>query len=106
MVNYRATYINRDIAKLFPRLDKIVYRRFITMLGKLSSKIINKSDLARSIGILPIKIKYGSTVVRRQLRALSDFIKLRDLPFGILINQSESIEWLTDNILQVPVGFL
>ena len=51
MTGYQSAYINRDIAKLFPRLNKIAYRRFITMLGKLSSKIINKSDLARSISV-------------------------------------------------------
>lgn len=51
MTDYQATYVNRDIASLFPKLDKIAYRRFIGMLGKLSSQIINKSDLARSIGV-------------------------------------------------------
>lgn len=51
MTNYEATYLNRDIAKLFPQLDKITYRRFLSMLGKLSSHIINKSDLARALGV-------------------------------------------------------
>ena len=58
MANYQATYINRDIAKLFPKLDKSAYRRFINMLGKLSSKIINKSDLARSIGVTEPTIRH------------------------------------------------
>tara|TARA_R110000868_G_scaffold198696_1_gene445265 strand:+ start:92 stop:463 length:372 start_codon:yes stop_codon:yes gene_type:complete len=34
MVNYETTYVNRDIARLFPKLDKIAFRRFITMLGE------------------------------------------------------------------------
>ena len=217
MTDYQSTYINRDIAKLFPRLDKVAYRRFITMLGKLSSKIINKSDLARSIGVsqptisdyldiangtfvwrqllsfesnvnksivkmprghirdsgllhhllhidnleslqndpiagfsfeafvieeilkglqdarirnfdayyyrtrsgaeidlviegpfglLPIEIKYGYQVSRMQLRTLNDFIVNNHLPFGLLANQSDRMEWLTDNILQVPAGCL
>lgn len=217
MIDYQATYINRDIAKLFPRLDKIAYRRFISMLGKLSNKIINQSDLARSLsvseptiahyftiaqgtylwrqlhsyennvvksivkmpkgyirdsgllhhllridsleelqsdpdcgfsfegfiieeilkgiqdagvrdcdayyyrtrggaeidlilegrfGLLPIEIKHGIQVNRKQLRSLSDFIHDHHCAFGILINQSEKIIWLTDNIIQIPAGYL
>src|SRR3990167_150040 len=47
MEQYRDTYINRDIAKLFPRLNKIKYQRFISILARLSGTIINKSDLGR-----------------------------------------------------------
>jgi uncharacterized protein len=216
MHNYETTYINRDIANLFPKLDKIAFRRFIAMLGELSGKIINKSDLARAInvteptiakymdiaagtfiwrtlqsfetnvtkrivkmprghirdsgllhyllhmgnltqlqnsaragftfeafvieeilkglednrvpaeafyyrtyngaeidlilqgsfGILPIEIKYGTRVNLRQLQSLNNFIAEQKLPFGLLINQSDHLEWLTENILQVPVGYL
>ena len=42
MNNYEMTYVNRDIARLFPKLDKVAFRRFITMLGELSSKTLNK----------------------------------------------------------------
>lgn len=217
MTDYQSAYINRDIARLFPKLDKIAYRRFVTMLAKLSSKIINKSDLARSIGVteptirnyldiadgtflwrtlpsyensilkstvkmprghirdsgllhhllhidtlsdlqadpiagfsfeafvieeilkglqdarvrnfdayyyrtrsgaeidlilegqfglLPIEIKYGSTVNRRQLRTLEDFVVSHHLEFGILINQASEVLWLTPHIIQIPAGFL
>lgn len=216
-VDYQTTYVNRDIAKLFPRLDKIIYRRFIGMLGKLSSHIINKSQLARSLsvsqptisdyldiaegtflwrklnsyeknpnksivkmprghirdsgllhhllrlnsldqlqqdpiagfsfesfvieeilkglqdarcrnvdayyyrtrsgaeidlilegpfGTLPIEIKYGVRVARQQLRALTEFITEHKLPFGLVINQADKVEWLTETILQIPVGCL
>ena len=217
MVDYQATYLNRDIAKLFPKLDKISYRRFLTILGKLSSKIINKSDIARAIGvseptikkylniangtflwrqlssfekhtikniikmprghirdsgllhhllhiytlenlqsdpiagfsfeafiieeilkglqdarirnadayyyrtrsgaeidlildgpfgILPIEIKYGYKTTRQQLRSLTDFVKKNNCAFGMLINQSDQIEWLTEEIIQIPAGYL
>src|SRR3990167_9786395 len=49
MTNYETTYVNRDIARLFPKLDKVAFLRFITMLGELSSKTLNKSDIGRSI---------------------------------------------------------
>lgn len=216
MVNYETTYVNRDIARLFPKLDKVAFRRFITMLGELSSKTLNKSDIGRSIGIteptvsdyidiangtfiwrsipsfeqnvtkrivkmprghirdtgllhhllhigslkqlqssiiagfsfeafvieeilkglqdvrvqtrayyyrthsgaeidlvlegnfgiLPVEIKYGSTILSRQLRSMTEFIAEHRLPFGVLINQADKIEWLTKNIIQIPAGYL
>lgn len=217
MENYRNTYINRDIAALFPRLNKIAYRRFLTILSKLSGTIINKNDVARALevtegtvreyisiaegtflwrslpsfernivksiikmpkgyirdagllhhltqinsledllespligisfesfvieeilkgleatfvtnwhpyyyrtrngaeidlvlegpfGVLPIEIKYGSSVRVKQLKALSDFINEHALPFGIVFNQSTSIEWITPHIVQIPVGWI
>lgn len=216
MVNYETTYVNRDIARLFPKLDKIAFRRFITMLGELSSKTLNKSDIGRSIGvteptvadyidiangtfiwrtipsfehnvtkrivkmprghirdtgllhhllhignltqlqsniiagfsfeafvieeilkglqdvrvqaqayyyrthsgaeidlilegnfgILPIEIKYGSTILSRQLRSMTEFLEEHRLPFGVVVNQADKIQWLTRNIIQIPVGYL
>jgi predicted AAA+ superfamily ATPase len=217
MTNYRNTYINRDVAKLFPRLNKITYRRFLAILSKLSGTIINKREVARAIevtegtireyltiaegtylwrslpsfekniiksvikmpkgfirdsgllhyllgietmeelyehpisgasfesfvieellkgleasfatnwepyyyrtragaeidlildgafGVLPIEIKQGSTVRMKQLIGLSQFVEEHQLPFGMVINQSETVEWLTDKIVQIPVGYL
>ncbi len=51
MENYFNTYINRDIASLFPKLNKLAYQRFITMLGHLSGTIINRSNIARAIEV-------------------------------------------------------
>lgn len=51
MQNYQDTYINRDIGRLFPKLNHYAYQRFLTTLSKLSGTIINKSDLARSVEI-------------------------------------------------------
>lgn len=217
MEQYRNTYINRDLAHLFPRLNKVNFQRFLMILSKLSGTIINKSNVARSLevsegtireyiniaegtylwrsllsyennilkavvkmpkgyirdsgllhyllkihtlnalyedpsvgisfeafvieeiikglqatlitnwqpyyyrtrngaeidlilegpfGILPIEIKYGSTIVRRQLTSLSQFVDEHHLPFGMVINQSEQVTWLTDKIIQIPVGWL
>ena len=217
MENYRNTYINRDIARLFPRLNKIAYQRFLTILSKLSGTIINKRDLARTIevnettvkeyitiiegtfiwkslpsfeknvvksivkmpkgyirdtgllhyltrigsfeelmedplvgtsfegfvieellkglqatlvtnwnpyyyrtrngaeidlildgpfGLLPIEIKYGTSTTLQKLTALSQFIEEHKLSLGILINQSDTIEWITPKIIQIPVGWI
>lgn len=217
MENYHSTYINRDIAQLFPRLNKIAYRRFLTTLSKLSGTIINKAAFASAIevsentikeylsiadgtflwrplpsfeknivksvikmpkgyirdtgllhyllqvvdleslhsdpivgssfeafvieeiikglsattvtnwrahyyrtrnqaeidlilegpfGVLPIEIKYGSHTRMKELLTLSEFVKEFSLPFGVLINQSDRVEWLTPHIVQLPVGWI
>ncbi len=217
MDSYRDTYVQRDLAQLFPTLNKQAYQRFLAMLCKLSGTIINRSDLARAVevseatirnylqiaagtfiwrslpsfekniiksvikmpkghirdsgllhhllrisdieqlyqnpivgcsfegfvieeilkgltatkttnwqahyyrtrngaktdlilegnfGLLPIEIKYGNSVQRRQLKTLEDFVKEQQLPFGMVINQSSHVEWLTEQIVQMPVGWL
>lgn len=57
MENYQTTYIQRDIARLFPRLNKIAFQRFLGMLGWLSSTIINRADLARALEISEPTVK-------------------------------------------------
>ncbi len=51
MENYYQTYIQRDIRTLFPRLDLVKYRRFISMLASLTGTIINRSQIGRSLDI-------------------------------------------------------
>jgi predicted AAA+ superfamily ATPase len=51
MENYENTYIYRDIARLYPRLNKVAYQRFLTMLCKLSGTILNKSEVARALEV-------------------------------------------------------
>jgi uncharacterized protein len=57
MENYFQTYVNRDIRKLFPRLDSLRYRRFINMLSELSGTIINKAQLGRSLDISEVPVR-------------------------------------------------
>lgn len=57
MENYFQTYLQRDIRKLFPRLDINRYRRFIQMLADASSTIINRSDFGRVIDTSEVTIK-------------------------------------------------
>ncbi len=215
MENYYRTYVNRDIKKLFPRLDAIRYRRFVAMLSSLSGTIINKAQLGRSVdvsevtirdyleiadktffwrtipsyetskskstvkmpkgivrdsginhyltginnrekllrapqvgqnfesfvteeiikgiqattvtrwdyfyyrtkngaevdlilegsfGILPIEVKFGHQTARRQLTSLQQFVQQHELPFGILINNSQQVRMLSEKIIQIPAG--
>jgi uncharacterized protein len=215
--NYRDTYVNRDVARLFPQLNRVKYQRFIKMLANLSGTIINKSAVGRilefnestardylhianntfiwrellsyensviksivkmpkghirdsgllhfllniqdetalfesnfigssfegfvieellkgleatcvtnwsshyyrtragaevdlilsgSFGVLPIEIKYSTTTKLKQLISLTRFIDENNLPFGLVINQSSQMMWLSDTILQLPVGWI
>ncbi len=217
MSDYQFSYINRDIARLFPKLNKIAYQRFLSMLSKLSGTIINKSQLARDIevdektirdyltiadgtfiwrilhsyenktqkplvkmpkgyirdsgllnyllrihdindlyedprvgnlfeafvieeivkglqakgilnwqayyyrtrngseidlilegyfGVMPIEIKYNARVDMKKLTALKNFVKDNNLPFGMLINQGDRIEWLCEEVIQIPIEWL
>lgn len=57
MENYRSTYLNRDLRKLFPKLNITKYRRFLNMLARLSGTVVKKSDLARSLDISEPTVK-------------------------------------------------
>lgn len=57
MENYFRTYVDRDIRKLFPRLDAIRYRRFVGMLSSLSGTIINRAQLGRSVDVSEVTIR-------------------------------------------------
>lgn len=212
MDNYRRTYLQRDIRRLFPRLNMTAFRTFLTMLSRLSGTILNYSEIASALqvsqpvvrsyvdiahgtflwrkipafiknpkkrvskmprghmrdsgllhfllnlnslenlehdpivgrswesfvveeiikglnvcliphevyyyrtnhgaeidlilegnfGLLPIEIKYGRRIETHILRVLNDFIDEHKAKVGFVINNSDTIEWIGDKILQVP----
>jgi len=215
--NYIRNYINRDVKKLFPRLNTQKFQRFLLMLFKLSGTIVNRREIAQVVevseptikdyieiahgtfiwrnlnsfehnikkevikmpkghirdsgilhhmlklssleqldqhpvvgssfesfvveeilkgvhatmatawsyhyyrtrnraeidlilhgkfGVIPIEIKYGMMTSKKSLHTLRRFIKEHQLQYGIVINNSEHIEWLCPEVLQIPVGFL
>lgn len=57
-------------------------------------------------GVIPIEIKLGHKVNQRMLTALKNFIKDTNAPFGILVNNSDKIEFLADKIIQIPAIYL
>jgi predicted AAA+ superfamily ATPase len=62
--------------------------------------------LEGSFGLLPIEIKYGSHTSKSQVKFLQSFIELHDLPYGIVFNNSDRVEMITEKIIQIPVGAL
>lgn len=57
MQNYFRLYIERDVRRLFPRLDSIKYSRFVSTLSELSGTIINKAQLSRSLDTSEVTIR-------------------------------------------------
>jgi len=48
---YLQSYLNRDVRRLFPALDDLRFRRFLEMLGGLSGRVLNFSEVARALGV-------------------------------------------------------
>ncbi len=57
-------------------------------------------------GIVPIEIKLGKRTSKRQLTSLKGIISDMDLPCGLLINNSDRIEFLDRRIVQIPVNYI
>ncbi|ADH86101.1 ATP-binding protein [Desulfurivibrio alkaliphilus] len=56
-------------------------------------------------GIIPIEVKLGHQINRRSLTALRNFLADTGADIGIVVNNSEKIEFLADNILQIPARY-
>ncbi|MCI5065409.1 AAA family ATPase [bacterium] len=217
MDGYFKTYLERDIRALFPRLDLVKFRRFVSLLSSLNGQLINKADIARaldsaestvkvyldivdktcvwrrlgyfeksqvksimkmprggfrdsglahallrvydeeqldthpklgnlfenfiteeilkgiectnatqlassyfrtkngaeidlilegSFGLLPIEIKYGLKLEKKELVSLTHFVRRHHLPFGIVVNNSKTVERISEEIFQVPATLL
>jgi len=57
-------------------------------------------------GIVPIEIKLGRKTSNRRLTSLKRIISDMDLPCGLLINNSDRIEFLDRRIVQIPVHYI
>ena len=55
---------------------------------------------------IPIEIKFGISTRQGALSHLTRFIEQENLPYGILINNAETVRLLTPNIIQIPAGCL
>ncbi|MFH2059541.1 MAG: ATP-binding protein [Pseudomonadota bacterium] len=53
-------------------------------------------------GFIPIEIKLGTKLTQRMLGPLKSFLKETETKFGILVNNSDKIERVADNIIQIP----
>jgi len=91
MENYFQTYVNRDIRKLFPRLDLTRFRRFISTLSSLSGTIINKAQLGRAINVSEVTI--------------ADYLDIADQTFiWRIIRSYESSK--SKSVIKMPKGLI
>jgi len=91
MENYENTYIYRDIARLYPRLNKIAYQRFLAMLCSLSATILNKSEIGRALEVSE--------------KSIREFLNIADGTF--LWRQLYSYEKsTTKSIIKMPKGHI
>jgi uncharacterized protein len=56
-------------------------------------------------GLLPIEIKLGHSINPRRLSGLKNFMADTGARLGILVNNAQKVEYLADNIIQVPAGY-
>ena len=56
-------------------------------------------------GVLPMEIKLGYKVKQRMLTGLKNFIGGTGVRFGILVNNTGRIEFLTDTIMQIQARY-
>jgi predicted AAA+ superfamily ATPase len=57
--------------------------------------------LEGQFGTLPIEIKFGSMVKKRQIQTLKNFVYQNNLPLGVVINNGDDIQLVADRILQL-----
>ena len=57
-------------------------------------------------GIIPIEIKLGTMLKQKMLSPMKTFLNDTGSRFGILVNNSDKIEMIADNIIQIPAIYL
>ena len=77
MDNYIADYFNRDIRRLFPKLNLQRFRKFVSLLAYQSGSQLNYSDIARALEVDQKTIKDYLDIVHNTFiwRNLSPFEK-------------------------------
>jgi predicted AAA+ superfamily ATPase len=55
---------------------------------------------------IPVEIKFGASTRAADLRSLSRFVEQEELPYGIVINNADRIQMMTEKIIQLPAGVL
>ncbi len=57
-------------------------------------------------GFIPIEIKLGTGISQRMLGPMKAFLKETQTKFKILVNNSDKIEVVAENIIQIPANYL
>ena len=72
-------------------------------------RTIDKSEIDLIIdgpfGIVPVEIKLGSSTPKKNLWGLENLIQDLNLKYGLVVNNAQKIELLTDKIIQIPINY-
>jgi predicted AAA+ superfamily ATPase len=63
--NYLDTYLLRDVAALFPNLNRDRYRQLIQLLSHLSGSILNNAEIARTLGVSEPTVRDWLSIAHR-----------------------------------------
>jgi len=91
MDQYVRAYVLRDVARLFPGLNQDKFRIFARMLGGLSGRTVNNSEVAQAIGV-------SSPTVRDYFEIATGSFLWRQLP---PFNRN-----VTKRVIKHPKGYL
>jgi len=58
------------------------------------------------MGLIPIEIKFGTTVRSESIVFLKKIVEDRKCPVGIIINNCERPQYLSEKIIQIPASCL
>jgi len=78
------------------------YNYYRTRNGAEVDLVVTSPDGDR----IPIEIKLGISTRRQALLSLSRFLEQEQLHYGIVINNDERVQMLTENIIQIPAACL
>ena len=84
--------------------DHLVTHRFFYYRTRSKAEI--DLILEGRFGTIPIEIKASYATPKNQLRTLEEFVVRYKCPFGVLINNSDDIYMLSENIIQIPASYL
>lgn len=121
LMNYLLNINNLEQLKSHPRYGKIWETFIIEQILKNCEALMIKHQayfyrtrgqaeidliLETPIGLIPIEIKSGINIQERQLQALKNFIKQYHCPIACVINSSEKVLFLSENIIQIPAQLI
>lgn len=84
--------------------DHLVTHRFFYYRTRSKAEI--DLILEGRFGTIPIEIKASYATPKNQLRTLEEFVVRNQCPFGVLINNSDDIYMLSENVIQIPANYL
>lgn len=96
------SFVTEQIIRHFKnKIERISYYYYRTH-NQAEIDLILETDA----GLIPIEIKAGSVTRRKQLVALEAFVKEHKCPFGVVVNNGDSIYKLSDAVYQLPAIFV